>query len=122
MRPRPRWCPSPQRGEPLYKRAPARQAMTMIEAPSPTFDERSLPVSMIVLHYTGMKTGEAAIARLRDAEAGVSAHYVVAEDGTMLRLVDEGKRAWHAGKSLWRGIADVNSASVGLEIDRKSVV
>ena len=88
----------------------------MIDAPSPNFDERSLPVSMIVLHYTGMKTGEAAIARLRDPEAKVSAHYVVAEDGTMLRLVDEEKRAWHAGKSSWRGITDVNSASVGIEI------
>jgi N-acetylmuramoyl-L-alanine amidase len=88
----------------------------MIDAPSPNFDERSLPVSMIVLHYTGMKTGEAAIARLRDPEAKVSSHYVVAEDGTVLRLVDEEKRAWHAGKSSWRGITDVNSASIGIEI------
>lgn len=88
----------------------------MIEAPSPNFDARSLPVSMIVLHYTGMETGEAAIARLRDPEAKVSSHYVVAEDGIVLRLVDEGDRAWHAGKSSWRGITDVNSASVGIEI------
>ncbi len=88
----------------------------MIEAPSPNFDARALPVSMIVLHYTGMETGEAAIARLRDPEAKVSSHYVVAEDGTVLRLVDEADRAWHAGKSSWRGITDVNSASVGIEI------
>ncbi|MCM8730106.1 N-acetylmuramoyl-L-alanine amidase [Hephaestia sp. GCM10023244] len=88
----------------------------MIEAPSPNFDARDLPVSMIVLHYTGMETGEAAIARLRDPAAKVSSHYVVAEDGIVLRLVDEADRAWHAGKSWWRGVSDVNSASVGIEI------
>ncbi|UIJ43583.1 N-acetylmuramoyl-L-alanine amidase [Sphingomonas cannabina] len=90
--------------------------MDVIDAPSPNFDERTLPVSMLVLHYTGMESAEAAIARLRDPEAKVSAHYVVAEDGAVLRLVEEGKRAWHAGKSHWRGITDVNSASIGIEI------
>jgi len=90
--------------------------LTIIDAPSPNFDERKLPVSMIVLHYTGMQDGESAIARLRDPDATVSAHYVVAEDGTILRLVDEEHRAWHAGKAFWRGIVDVNSASVGIEI------
>lgn len=90
--------------------------MTVIDAPSPNFDARALPITMIVLHYTGMKDGESAIARLRDPEAKVSAHYVVAEDGTVLRLVDEENRAWHAGKSHWRDIDDVNSASVGIEI------
>lgn len=88
----------------------------IIEAPSPNFDARALPISMIVLHYTGMQSAEAAIERLRDPDAGVSSHYVVAEDGTTLRLVDEADRAWHAGRSLWRGIRDVNSASVGIEI------
>jgi len=88
----------------------------MIEAPSPNFDARVLPVTMIVLHYTGMQDAKSAIARLRDPEAKVSAHYVVDEDGTVLRLVDEAQRAWHAGKSHWRGITDVNSASVGIEI------
>ncbi|MDQ2877832.1 MAG: N-acetylmuramoyl-L-alanine amidase [Pseudomonadota bacterium] len=90
--------------------------MTMIETPSPNFDERALPVSMIVLHYTGMQTAEAAIDRLRDPAAKVSAHYLVAEDGQILRMVAEDKRAWHAGKSRWRGIEDVNSASIGIEI------
>ncbi len=88
----------------------------MTDAPSPNFDARALPISMIVLHYTGMESGEAAIARLRDPEAKVSAHYVVEEDGTILKLVDEEKRAWHAGRSHWRGITDVNSASVGIEL------
>jgi len=93
--------------------------MTIIDAPSPNFDERVLPITMIVLHYTGMQDAESAIARLRDPDASprVSAHYVVAEDGTVLRLVDEAKRAWHAGVSKWRDIpSDINSASVGIEI------
>lgn len=90
--------------------------MKIIEAPSPNYDERSLPITMIVLHYTGMQDGESAIARLRDPAAKVSSHYVVAEDGTVLRLVDDDKRAWHAGASHWRDVDDVNSASIGIEI------
>jgi N-acetylmuramoyl-L-alanine amidase len=90
--------------------------MDFIERPSPKFDERALPVSMIVLHYTGMPDAEGALDRLTSPEAQVSAHYLIDEDGNVYRLVDEVKRAWHAGKSRWRGIADVNSASVGIEI------
>jgi N-acetylmuramoyl-L-alanine amidase len=90
--------------------------MTIIDTPSPNFDERTLPISMIVLHYTGMQDSASAIARLCDAEAKVSSHYVVDEDGTVLRLVPEDKRAWHAGRSHWRGTTDINSASVGIEI------
>src|SRR3546814_9087199 len=71
---------------------------------------------MIVLHYTGMKTGAEAIDRLADPAAKVSAHYVVSEDGQITHMVPEEKRAWHAGASHWRGISDVNSASVGIEI------
>lgn len=88
----------------------------IIDCPSPNFDERALPISMLVLHYTGMEDAESAIERLRDPEAKVSAHYVVDEDGRILRLVGEEKRAWHAGRSFWRGITDVNSASIGVEI------
>jgi N-acetylmuramoyl-L-alanine amidase len=90
--------------------------LSIIDAPSPNFDARELPVSMIVLHYTGMETAQAAIDRLRDPEAKVSAHYLVDEDGRILRLVDERHRAWHAGRSHWRGVSDVNSASIGIEI------
>jgi N-acetylmuramoyl-L-alanine amidase len=90
--------------------------MNIIETPSPNFDDRTLPITMIVLHYTGMQDAESAIQRLTDPEAKVSAHYLVAEDGTILRMVDEAKRAWHAGQSHWRGITDVNSASIGIEI------
>lgn len=87
-----------------------------IDAPSPNFDARMLPVSIIVLHYTGMQSAEEAIERLRDPEAKVSSHWLVAEDGQVVRLVDEADRAWHAGKSRWRGVTDINSASVGIEI------
>ena len=90
--------------------------MDWIDRPSPNFDERALPVTMIVLHYTGMPDCQGAIDRLTSPEAKVSAHYCIDEDGTVYRLVDEDKRAWHAGKSYWRGVTDVNSASVGIEI------
>lgn len=88
----------------------------MIARASPNFDQRLLPVSMIVLHYTGMPTAAEALDRLTDAAAKVSAHYVVAEDGQVVQLVDEADRAWHAGRSYWRGTTDINSASVGIEI------
>jgi N-acetylmuramoyl-L-alanine amidase len=90
--------------------------MNLIEAPSPNFDPRTVPPSLLVLHYTGMKTGEEAIARLRDPEARVSSHYVVEEDGRVFRLVAEERRAWHAGVSYWRGRRNVNGDSIGVEI------
>ncbi|WCT74708.1 N-acetylmuramoyl-L-alanine amidase [Sphingomonas naphthae] len=87
------------------------------DIPSPNFDERKLPISMLVLHYTGMPTGDLALARLTSPDAPrVSCHYLVEEDGRIMRLVAEDKRAWHAGKSHWRSIDDVNSASIGIEI------
>lgn len=86
------------------------------EAPSPNWDERALLVSMVVLHYTGMQSAADALERMCDARAKVSAHYMIDEDGTVTRMVPEDKRAWHAGKSYWRGITDVNSASVGIEL------
>jgi len=69
-----------------------------------------------VLHYTGMPTAREALDRLVDPRAEVSAHYLIDEDGTVTRLVPEEKRAWHAGRSYWRGITDVNSASIGIEL------
>ena len=88
----------------------------MTPTPSPNFDERACPVSMIVLHYTGMTSAAAALERLCDSAAKVSAHYLVDEDGAVHQLVAEGKRAWHAGRSHWRGVTDINSASIGIEI------
>lgn len=88
----------------------------IIDCPSPNFDERDQAVSIVVLHYTGMEDGPSAIARLRDPEARVSCHYLIAEDGQVLRMVSEFHRAWHAGLSYWRGIHKVNAASIGIEI------
>ncbi|GJL97359.1 MAG: N-acetyl-anhydromuramyl-L-alanine amidase [Hyphobacterium sp.] len=90
--------------------------MNFIDAPSPNFNDRAKPVSLIVLHYTGMENGQTALDRMRDPEARVSAHYMVEEDGRIFRLVAEDKRAWHAGVSEWAGETDINSISVGIEI------
>ncbi len=90
--------------------------MKISESPSPNFDPRKAPPDMIVLHYTGMQTGAAAVQRLCDPAAKVSAHYVVEEDGCIFRLVVEERRAWHAGVSSWRGRSDVNGASIGIEV------
>lgn len=88
----------------------------MIWNPSPNFGERSLPISMIVLHYTGMQSGAAAIDWLANPASKVSAHYVVDEDGQLVHMVREEQRAQHAGLSYWRGVTDCNSASIGIEI------
>jgi len=92
-------------GAPLY-----------IDTPSPNRDRRKSPPDIILLHYTGMPTGDAALARLRDPSAKVSAHYLVEEDGRIFRLVAEEHRAWHAGVSFWKGDADINARSIGVEI------
>lgn len=84
---------------------------------SPNFSSRgSNAVSMLVLHYTGMKSAPEALARLCDKQAEVSAHYVADEDGAVYQLVDENNCAWHAGVSYWRGHKNVNNISVGIEI------
>ena len=85
--------------------------------PSPNFDERvgGAP-DIILLHYTGMQTGAAALSRLTSPDSKVSAHYVVFEDGRIVQCVTEDKRAWHAGVSSWAGETDINSRSIGIEI------
>lgn len=90
----------------------------IIDAPSPNHDERTptKPVDILVLHYTGMKFGHDALERLRDPMAKVSSHYVVDEDATVYRLVDENRRAWHAGVSYWRGAEQINDRCIGIEI------
>jgi len=72
--------------------------------------------SLLILHYTGMETGEAAENWLANPQSEVSAHYVVHEDGRIVQMVPESERAWHAGQSSWKGEADVNSRSIGIEI------
>jgi N-acetylmuramoyl-L-alanine amidase len=90
----------------------------MREAPSPNHDARpaGTAVDILLLHYTGMPSAAAALGRLTDPAAKVSAHYLVDEDGTVWQLVDEARRAWHAGVSCWRGVADVNARSIGIEL------
>lgn len=111
-------------------------SLRRVSRPSPNFDERGRAVDLLILHYTGMQDGPIAIERLTDPEprAGryafawenpedpeaklgrASAHYVLEEDGRVIDMVDESKRAWHAGAGLWRGEADLNARSIGIEI------
>ena len=88
------------------------------DLPSSNQDERPAdkPIDMLILHYTGMRNAQEAIDRLRDPAARVSSHYVVDEDGAVLRLVPEARRAWHAGVSYWRGHSELNARSIGIEI------
>src|SRR5262249_6920415 len=86
--------------------------------PSPNFGKRAegKPIDMLILHYTGMASAERALKWLCDPQSKVSSHYLVFEDGLVAQLVEEGERAWHAGKSFWAGETDTNSRSVGIEI------
>jgi N-acetylmuramoyl-L-alanine amidase len=90
--------------------------LSFIEAPSPNFDARTAPPDILVLHYTGMRTGPEALDRLRDPAAKVSSHYMVEEDGRIFHLVPEERRAWHAGVSYWKGERNINGVSIGVEI------
>ena len=86
--------------------------------PSPNHGERvnGGPIDMIVLHYTGMPEAERALRWLCDPESAVSCHYFIFDDGRVAQLVDEDRRAWHAGTSFWAGETDINSRSIGIEI------
>ena len=88
------------------------------ERASPNHGARAAPggIDILLLHYTGMPSAAAALERLCDPAAAVSAHYLIEEDGTIWRLVDEARRAWHAGKASWAGAADINGRSVGIEL------
>lgn len=88
-----------------------------VDRPSPNHDARTRPVSMVVLHYTDMLSAEEAIERLCDPEAKVSCHYLVTRAGEVVRMVPEERRAWHAGRSYWRGITGINDDSIGIELD-----
>lgn len=83
--------------------------------PSPSFDQRR--PNFVILHQTTNATVEKALATLTDPARKVSAHYLIAGDGRLLQLVDESARAWHAGESRWGGMSDLNSASIGIELD-----
>jgi N-acetylmuramoyl-L-alanine amidase len=110
---------APNPDSPLSSTAPALQIDRVLTSPN-SGPRRSVDgwvgVRNVVLHYTGMQSADAAIARLCDPSAEVSAHYLVHEDGRILQLVDESLRAWHAGVSYWRGLSDLNSVSIGIEL------
>lgn len=91
------------------------------QVPSPNCGPRRdwLRPELIVLHYTAMASAEAACARLCDESAEVSAHYLIAGDGSITQMVDEEMRAWHAGAGEWRGLDDINSRSIGIELDNR---
>jgi len=90
----------------------------MIESPSPNHNERPAgkAIDMLLIHYTGMRDGDAALQRLNDPAAKVSSHYLIEEDGRIHRLVDESRRAWHAGVGYWAGERDINAVSIGIEL------
>jgi N-acetylmuramoyl-L-alanine amidase len=91
--------------------------MRFVDRPSPNHDARpDGRVDILLLHYTDMLSAEAALQRMTNAAARVSAHYCIDEDGTIYRLVPEGRRAWHAGISSWAGAADINARSIGIEL------
>jgi N-acetylmuramoyl-L-alanine amidase len=85
---------------------------------SPNFDDRpeGTIIDTIIIHYTGMETAQGALQRLCDPASKVSAHYMIDLDGTTHALVDEDKRAWHAGVSYWRGRTQINNNSIGIEL------
>mgnify|MGYP003335055994 CR=1 FL=1 len=92
--------------------------LRLVQRPSPNFNERvgaGVP-DILLMHYTGMQSCEAAVTRLTDPAARVSSHYTVDEDGTVYVHVDEALRAWHAGVSSWAGEEDINSCSIGIEM------
>ena len=97
--------------------------MQIRQVASPNFGPRKngLKAQFVVLHYTAMCSAEAAIERLCDPDAEVSAHYVVAASGEITQLVAEDMRAWHAGAGSWGGLEDINSRSIGIELDNTGV-
>ena len=90
--------------------------MKIHDRPSPNHDARpeGRAIDILLLHYTGMESAEAALERMCDPAAKVSAHYCIDEDGSVLSLVPEDRRAWHAGLSSWAGAGDIEARSNGI--------
>jgi len=84
---------------------------------SPNFNDRKQDMDMVVIHYTNMKNAHVALERLCDVESAGSAHYLIDKTGQVFQLVAEDKRAWHAGVAWWGGETDINSRSIGIELD-----
>ena len=94
---------------------PAGQGRGALWQPSPNFDQRR--PNFVILHQTTNDNAATALATLTDPQRQVSAHYLIGRDGAVMQLVDEAARAWHAGESWWGGSTDLNSASIGIELD-----
>lgn len=95
--------------------APSRVGSPAQWIPSPSFNERR--PNFVILHHTSNDTARDAMRTLTDAAREVSAHYLIDRNGTLYQLVDERHRAWHAGTSRWGAITDLNSVSIGIELD-----
>jgi len=108
----------PNVGSMLRSEFPAESCVVAEVRPSPNHGERrnGMRPDMILLHYTGMTDAAVALDRLCTAGSEVSAHYLVFEDGRVIQMVPESRRAWHAGASFWAGETDVNSCAIGIEI------
>lgn len=94
---------------------PASNGNQVIQIPSPNHNERR--PNYVVIHDTSNDNIERPLKTLTDPDREVSAHYLIGRDGTLYQLVDEHRRAWHAGQSYWGGLTDLNSASIGIELD-----
>lgn len=94
--------------------------IAIVQSPSTHFDARACAVDCLILHYTGTVDAATAadyyLGRAIDGAGRIAPHYMIDYDGTVVQFVDEGKRAWHAGKSFWAGRDDLNSRSVGIEL------
>ena len=93
----------------------------IVQHPSPNCGPRrdGLSPCLVVIHFTAMQTTQAALERLCDPAAEVSAHYLISGTGEIIQMVDEAARAWHAGAGEWRGLRDINSRSIGIELDNR---
>ncbi|MBO9411184.1 N-acetylmuramoyl-L-alanine amidase [Ruegeria sp. R8_2] len=111
----------PAAGTPARFAVPSTTDLTPIWHPSPNFGSRrdGLGPSLVVLHYTAMNSAQAALERLCDPEYEVSAHYLIGCGGTLWQMVREEDRAWHAGAGEWHGQTDINSRSIGIELDNR---
>ncbi len=90
--------------------------MKITKIPSPNFNERPCSIDALIIHYTDMLTADEALAWLINPASEVSAHYLIDEGGEIYQMVEEDKRAWHAGTSFWQGHTDINSCSIGIEL------
>src|SRR5260221_14045355 len=90
--------------------------MKILKSPSPNFNERPLPVDSIIIHYTDMISTQKTLEWLINPKSQVSCHYLIDEEGLLYKLVEEDKRAWHAGESYWLGRTNINDCSIGIEL------